>query len=104
MSESAFVTVIGAAAGTLTTVAYIPQVIKTLRSGTSADLSLTMWLTMTTGAALWLTYGLLLANGPLIAANLVSLVLIGSVTANKLLHMRAERRRKERGGRATKTP
>ena len=68
-------TVLGTAAGTLTTIAFIPQVIKTWRSKSAADISLGMFLIFSVGVCLWLWYGILLNALPIIIANAITLIL-----------------------------
>ncbi len=70
------ITLLGFAAGTLTTVSFVPQVHKAWRTKRCDDLSLTMLLAFGTGVVLWLLYGLLLRAAPIIAANAVTLALI----------------------------
>lgn len=67
-------TVIGLVAGTLTSLATIPQVIKTLKSRHVRDLSIWQPLLITIGVALWLIYGILIYDLPLIIANITPLV------------------------------
>lgn len=74
----------GLLAGFLTTLAYVPQVLKVWRSRTARDISLIMFLLMNIGIALWLIYGLLIGSPGLIAANLVTLGLTAAVLAAKL--------------------
>lgn len=69
-------TVIGLLAGILTTLAYLPQVIKIWRSRSSKDISLLMVSLNCSGIFLWLVYGVLLRSLPIIAANGVTLVLM----------------------------
>jgi len=69
------VTLIGLLAGTLTTIAFIPQLQQTWRTRSAQDVSLGMLLTFIVGVFLWLVYGLLLGALPIILANLVTLVL-----------------------------
>ncbi|MGE5506478.1 MAG: SemiSWEET transporter [Actinomycetota bacterium] len=83
--------VIGAVAGALTTVAFVPQVVKTLRTRQTRDISLSMWLLFWLGVALWLVYGLILVAWPLIAANLLTLVLAGIVLGIKLANRQRDR-------------
>jgi MtN3 and saliva related transmembrane protein len=78
------VTVIGLAAAACTTIAFIPQVIKTWRTRSTHDISLGMFLLLTTGITLWLIYGLVLSDFPLIAANGVTLCLAGLVLVFKI--------------------
>ena len=67
--HSPAVAVLGYVAASLTTVSFIPQAIKTLRSGDTTAISLRMYLLFTSGIALWGIYGLLTGDGPLIVAN-----------------------------------
>ncbi len=78
------VTLIGLLAGTLTTIAFIPQLQQTWRTRSAQDVSLGMLLTFTTGVFLWLVYGLLLDALPIILANLVTLVLTLAILILKL--------------------
>ncbi|WHZ21359.1 MAG: hypothetical protein OJF47_000471 [Nitrospira sp.] len=78
------VTFIGLLAGTLTTIAFIPQLQQTWRTRSARDVSLGMLLTFTTGVFLWLVYGLLLGALPIILANLITLVLTLAILILKL--------------------
>jgi MtN3 and saliva related transmembrane protein len=84
MSEHFLANVIGIAAGTLTTIAFVPQVLKTWRTRRADDVSLGMLLMFTTGVALWEVYGLILGAGPIIAANGVTVVLAMCLLVLKL--------------------
>ncbi|MBP5855818.1 SemiSWEET family sugar transporter [Marivibrio halodurans] len=77
---------IGMLAGTCTTVAFLPQVIKTWRTRSTRDISLGMFLVLTTGIVLWLTYGLMIGDLPLVAANAVTFLLAGAILYFKLRH------------------
>ena len=66
---------IGFAAAFLTTIATIPQVIKTFRTKSAKDLSLKTILAVTVGVFFWLVYGLMINDLPLIVANIVTLCL-----------------------------
>ena len=74
------------AAAFCTTVAFLPQVIRTWRTRSTGDLSLGMFLVFTTGIFLWLVYGLYVHDLPLIAANSVTFVLSGTILFFKLRH------------------
>jgi MtN3 and saliva related transmembrane protein len=78
------VDVIGAVAGTLSTIAFIPQVWRIWRTRSARDLSLPMYLIFTSGVALWFVYGLLLGAVPIIVCNGSTLALAGTVLAMKL--------------------
>ncbi len=78
------VEVVGMVAGLLTTIAFVPQVLKTWRTRSARDFSLPMLLLFTVGIALWLAYGLLLGQVPIILPNVVTLVLTAYILAVKL--------------------
>ena len=78
-APSPLLALIGYTAATLTTVSFVPQALKTLRSGDTRGISLRMYLLFCSGIVLWGVYGLLTADGPLIAANAVTLVLSGLI-------------------------
>jgi MtN3 and saliva related transmembrane protein len=80
------ITFIGLAAAFCTTIAYLPQAIQAWRTRSTRDLSLPMLLVLVTGLALWLIYGALIRDIPLIAANSVTLVLAGTILYLKLRH------------------
>ena len=75
---------LGYVAAVLTTVAFLPQVIKAFRTKSTRDMSLTMWLLLFIGIACWLVYGILLGARPIIAANGVTLVLAGTILVLKI--------------------
>jgi MtN3 and saliva related transmembrane protein len=81
---------IGMAGGALTTLSFLPQVIKTWKTRRTRDISLAMFLAFTLGVALWLIYGILIQAWPIILANLVTLVLVGIILALKLKYHRHE--------------
>ncbi len=68
------VRLLGYGAATLTTLSFFPQALKTLRSGDTSGISLRMYGLFTAGITLWGIYGLLSHDGPLIAANAITLV------------------------------
>ena len=75
---------LGAAAGTLTTVSFVPQVLKTWRSRSAGDISFGMFLLFSLGVALWLTYGMAIHSFPIILSNLITLILSFSIVLMKL--------------------
>jgi len=78
------VDLIGAVAGVLTTVAFVPQVWRIWKTRSARDLSLLMYSIFTCGVALWFVYGLLLGAWPIILCNGLTLLLAGTVLAMKL--------------------
>jgi MtN3 and saliva related transmembrane protein len=70
-----FLFFIGIAAGALTTVAFLPQVIQAARTKHTKDLSLLMYILFSLGLVLWIVYGFALHSVPVIIANIVTLSL-----------------------------
>ncbi len=70
-----YVQLLGLVAGACTTIAFIPQVVKTWRSKSARDLSLGMFSIFSLGVALWMIYGFIRNDIPVIVANLITLVL-----------------------------
>jgi MtN3 and saliva related transmembrane protein len=76
--------VLGFVAGVLTTAAFVPQVLKIWRTRSARDISLAMYAVFTAGVVLWLVYGIALGSVPIIAANVLTLVLALAVLLMKL--------------------
>ncbi|HLO88070.1 MAG TPA: SemiSWEET transporter [Nostocaceae cyanobacterium] len=68
-----FLNILGLFAATLTTIAFLPQMLKIWRSQSANDVSFTMLITFITGLVLWLIYGMVLGALPIIIANSVTL-------------------------------
>ena len=79
---------LGYAAGTLTTISLVPQVWRTFRTKDVSGISLRMYFIFTAGVAIWLAYGIVLQERPMILANSVSLVLACLVLLMKLRYGR----------------
>ena len=77
-------TVVGLVAGLLTTISLVPQVRKIWRSRSAKDISFKMFAAFSTGVALWLAYGVLQQELPMILWNAVSLVLALAILGMKL--------------------
>ena len=78
------VSVLGLVAGAFTTIAFLPQVLKTWRSRSAKDLSLGMFSIFTAGVAMWLAYGFMINDLPVILANVVTLILASTLLVFKL--------------------
>jgi MtN3 and saliva related transmembrane protein len=65
---------VGYVAATCTTIAFLPQVIHTIRHKDTKGISLNMYLILVAGLVLWLAYGIYKNDTPIIAANAVTLV------------------------------
>ena len=66
---------LGVAAGTLTTLSFVPQVLRTWKTKSAEDVSLWMLLAFNGGIILWLTYGILTRKPSIIFANAITLAL-----------------------------
>ena len=88
-----WVEMVGGLAGTLTTIAFIPQVVKTWRSRSAEDISLFMFLLFSTGVALWFVYGIAIGSVPVIVANAITLMLALSILALKVRYIWLKRQR-----------
>ncbi len=77
-------TLLGSFAGFLTTAAFVPQVWKTWKSKSAADLSLAMFSVFSLGVLCWLIYGIMIAQFPIIFWNVITLILSSALLAMKL--------------------
>jgi len=68
------ITLLGLVAATFTTVSFLPQAIKTIKTKRTKDLSLGMYSVLTTGIFLWLLYGIFIQDLPIILANGITLI------------------------------
>ena len=75
---------LGLAAGTLTTAAFVPQLVKAWRSKSTSDLSWGMLITFSTGVLLWLIYGVWIDSLPVILANAITLLLQAGIVSLKI--------------------
>ena len=66
---------LGFVAGALTAFAFLPQVLKTWRSRSSGDLSLSMLAAQSAGVSLWILYGVVINSSPVIVSNAVTLTM-----------------------------
>lgn len=74
----------GYVAATLTTVAFIPQAVKTLKTKDTRSISLGMYIVFTVGVGFWLMYGIHLQSLPMIVSNVITLALAAAILAMKL--------------------
>lgn len=78
------ITIVGFAAGFLTTVAFLPQVAKIWKTRSAKDVSLPAFVTFTIGLMGWLAFGILKHDPPIIVWNAVTLVLATAILAMKV--------------------
>ena len=72
--NTVFIELVGTLAACLTTAAFFPQAIKTIRTRETTGLSIGMYMLLVTGVAMWLLYGFMIGNWPLMVANSVVIV------------------------------
>jgi len=76
--------IIGYLAAFLTTVSFVPQAIKTVRTRDTSSISLGMYVLFTLGVVLWLVYGLGTRQWPIIIANAITVVLATLILGFKI--------------------
>ena len=73
-------------AAILTTLAFIPQLIKTLKTKKADDVSLTTLIMFLTGVAAWIIYGIEISSKPILIANLITFLLNFLILVFKLIY------------------
>jgi MtN3 and saliva related transmembrane protein len=75
---------VSAVAATLTTTAFLPQALHIIRHKETRAISLLMYVAFAAGVALWLLFGCLIGNWPIIVSNAITLALALAIIAMKL--------------------
>jgi len=76
--------ILGYVAAILTTIAFLPQVIKVVKTKSTTDISLGMFVIFCLGIFMWFLYGLMGMYWPVIVANLVTFFLALTILIYKL--------------------
>jgi len=79
-----FVSIVGFAAGTLCTLAYLPQALHSFRTRSVRDISLIMLISLDLGLLLWVAYGFFIHSWPIIVPNAVTFLLAFPLLIMKL--------------------
>ena len=79
-----FTPYVGYLAGALTVVSFLPQVLRTWRTKQTKDLSIRTFLLIIAAGALWITYGALASDWPVIATNVGMVGLNGAILVAKI--------------------
>jgi len=79
-----YVEILGLIAAVLTTGSFLPQAIKVIKTKNTNDLSLSMYSMFVSGVGLWLVYGFIIDSLPIILANIVTLMLSGTILFMKI--------------------
>ena len=77
---------LGYLAATCTTLSFVPQAVKTIRTRNTSGISLGMYVVFTFGIVCWFGYGIFLGSWPMIVSNAVTFVLAATILALKLKH------------------
>lgn len=85
------VTLLGLVAAGCTTVAFLPQVVKNWRTKSAGDLSFGTFGLFTVGVVLWLVYGVMIGNAPIVVSNVVTLTLNVANLGQMLYYRRSGR-------------
>lgn len=75
---------VGYIAGTLTTISFVPQVARAWKMKETRDISLAMLILFAAGIFLWTLYGFWVGSPPIIAANVITFLLIIVLLALKV--------------------
>jgi MtN3 and saliva related transmembrane protein len=79
-------TLIGLVAAACTTLSFFPQLIQTIRTRRTKDISLGMYTLITVGLLIWLIYGLTIRDLPIILANTISFIASGTILVYKIIY------------------
>lgn len=77
---------VGYLAAALTTLAFVPQAVQTIRTRDTRGISLGMYVVFTIGIAFWLVYGIALGSMPMILSNVVTFLLSATILGLKIKH------------------
>ena len=91
MTMTTLYTWVGYAAGTLTTICFLPQLLHVYQNKRADDLHMGTLVSFTVGIVLWLTYGIATHQRPVIVANAVTLVLQIAILYLKVRYMKTEK-------------
>ncbi|MDQ3289282.1 MAG: SemiSWEET transporter [Pseudomonadota bacterium] len=75
---------LGYMAAVLTTLSFVPQAVKTIRTRDTSGISIAMYVMFTVGIGFWLAYGIALGSWPMIGCNLITLLLAGTILGLKI--------------------
>ena len=81
-----YIEFLGYFAAILTTLAFIPQLTKTLKTKKAEDVSLTTLIMFLTGVAAWIIYGIQISSKPILIANIITFLLNFLILVFKLIY------------------
>ena len=77
---------LGVVAATCTTLSFVPQAAKTIRTRDTSGISLWMYLVFTVGIGFWFGYGIVLDSWPMIISNAITFLLSATILGLKVKH------------------
>lgn len=83
---------VGYIAATLTTISFIPQVIQVVKTKDTSSISLGMYTLFVVGVAMWLVYGLVIGDLPMIISNAITTVLSSVILGYKINAVRQNKK------------
>ncbi|MFH1412052.1 MAG: SemiSWEET transporter [Candidatus Omnitrophota bacterium] len=86
--ERVHISIIGLTAGFLTSLSFLPQALKILRTKQVRDISLGMYIVLTVGICMWIVYGSLIKELPIILSNGIAVILCSMIIAAKIAYGR----------------
>jgi MtN3 and saliva related transmembrane protein len=91
--EKVIIEILGYISATITTIAFLPQIIKTLKTKSAKDVSMGMFVLFTVGVFLWVVYGFLTWTMPDLVANIVIFCLALTQIILKIKYDKLENKR-----------
>ena len=86
MNDFNYVDLFGFSAASLTTIAFLPQLLKTWKTKSAEDISLIMLILFLTGLLCWIIYGLKINSTPILFANIITFIFNFSILILKITH------------------
>ncbi len=83
--------ILGIVSGTLTTLAFFPQAYKIIKTKQTKDISLLMYSILITGISLWIVYGFMRQDLPVILANCITLIPSGVILGMKIKNRKTDK-------------
>lgn len=78
------VDILGSIAGALTTISFLPQLIQVVRTKSTKDISLSMFIIFSAGVICWCIYGILVKSTPMVVANGIVFVFAAIILGHKI--------------------
>lgn len=79
-----YIEIIGFMAAFSTTISFLPQAVKTIRTKDTSGISLSMYVVFTVGTFLWLMYGIMYPSLPVAVANAITFIFAGIILVYKI--------------------